>query len=555
MDDFEAMNVDALKAYLKERGVTYSKAKKRELVDLCKLAFENKIEVDPDCFNDSIDDEMKKKLTYCGQVIPDPKLLNGTSDLSGIPSLNNFDIYDYLKQSDVYPSSQLRDFKNLVGYKLFESGYVESIDVCYNVAGNGVHLVRFSVKPTQRKEDPINHTPFYKGWIVLVPEPPHIYSAFCACKGGSDGVCRHTVATLLELADFVEKYTNNSVTSTACRWKKKERQSCDNPVEVSKLSTRVKQSSARSEAPCSDFYDPCPDVPLPSVDDFYNGLRLLRPNANILYNRFPFKQIVETSVSSVPSFFEQISAFMMLNPSSDFDEVIKSISFSPSERDSIEKFTRGQVDNPKWFSFRKGMLTASKFYEATHMLPSTNPDRFVRSLASSDNKFGEKVPVPLRYGLYNESNAKKLFMQKHKKLHKNVTVEDQGLYITDQYSFIGASPDGLVSCSQCGKFLLEIKCLYAKRIFLPKLAARDHCFTDDNMVLHLDPKSRWYSQIQGQMAICKFELCKLVMYTNKGIQVVDVPFDLSFWKEMEANLVKFYLLKVGPTLLTLLDNE
>ena len=95
MDDFEAMNVDALKAYLKERGVTYSKAKKRELVDLCKLAFENKIEVDPDCFNDSIDDEMKKKLTYCGQVIPDPKLLiNGTSDLSGIPSLNNFDIYD-----------------------------------------------------------------------------------------------------------------------------------------------------------------------------------------------------------------------------------------------------------------------------------------------------------------------------------------------------------------------------------------------------------------------------------------------------------------------------
>ena len=105
-----------------------------------------------------------------------------------------------LKQSDVYPSSQLRDFKNLVGYKLFESGYVESIDVCYNVAGNGVHLVRFSVKPTQRKEDPINHTPFYKGWIVLVPEPPHIYSDFCACKCGSDGICLNTVATLLELA-------------------------------------------------------------------------------------------------------------------------------------------------------------------------------------------------------------------------------------------------------------------------------------------------------------------------------------------------------------------
>ena len=91
---------------------------------LCRLAVENSIEVDPNFFKDNI----KSKLKYFGRTIPDPKLLNsGTTDLSEIPSLNNFDIYDYLKQSDVYPSSQLRDFKNLNGYRLYENGYVENL--------------------------------------------------------------------------------------------------------------------------------------------------------------------------------------------------------------------------------------------------------------------------------------------------------------------------------------------------------------------------------------------------------------------------------------------
>lgn len=55
------------------------------------------------------------------------------------------------------------------------------------------------------------------------------------------------------------------------------------------------------------------------------------------------------------------------------------------------------------------------------------------------------------------------------------------------------------------------------------------------------------------MATCKFELCNQVM--NKGIQIVDLPFVFSFWKEMESKLVKFYFSKIGPALLTLLANE
>lgn len=113
--DFNSWNVADLQNYLKERGVSYSKSRKVDLVELCNLARENNLETDPNCFNDNIQGDIKKELLYDGQVIPDPSLVNGfTADLSGIPPLNNFDVYyDYLKGLDVYPSSQLRDFKNL----------------------------------------------------------------------------------------------------------------------------------------------------------------------------------------------------------------------------------------------------------------------------------------------------------------------------------------------------------------------------------------------------------------------------------------------------------
>ena len=56
MDDFVSLNVAQLQEYLKERGVTYSKLKKDELVKLCQLACVNKLDVDPNCFLDDINE-------------------------------------------------------------------------------------------------------------------------------------------------------------------------------------------------------------------------------------------------------------------------------------------------------------------------------------------------------------------------------------------------------------------------------------------------------------------------------------------------------------------
>ena len=71
----------------------------------------------------------------------------------------------------------------------------------------------------------------------------------------------------------------------------------------------------------------------------------------------------------------------------------------------LERIARGQIDNPQWFNYRKGMLTTSKFYEACHMLPSINPERFIWNIISDNYTFGGNIPAPLRYGLQNKKNA------------------------------------------------------------------------------------------------------------------------------------------------------
>ena len=171
----------------------------------------------------------------------------------------------------------MKAYRSLDGCQLYEDGYVEKVEFVPEIGVKDYCLVKFLIKPKQRKEDPIIKTPFYKGWIVLV-------SAFCACKGGTDGGCLHTVAVLFEIAEYANDSLNTSVTSGPCLWKKKERRSTDDPVPVNELSTSLPGSS-RSEPPTTEYCDPCPGL-LPDVNAFYEGLKVLQPNASMLLNRY-----------------------------------------------------------------------------------------------------------------------------------------------------------------------------------------------------------------------------------------------------------------------------
>ena len=105
----------------------------------------------------------------------------------------------------------MKAYRNVDGCQLYEAGYVEKVEFVPEIGVKDYCLVKFLVKPKQRKEEPINKTPFYKGWIVLGSVGPAIHSAFSACKGGADGGCRHTVAVLFEIAEYANDSLNPSV--------------------------------------------------------------------------------------------------------------------------------------------------------------------------------------------------------------------------------------------------------------------------------------------------------------------------------------------------------
>jgi len=60
--------------------------------------------------------------------------------------------------------------------------------------------------------------------------------------------------------------------------------------------------------------------------------------------------------------------------------------------------------------------------------------------------------------------------------HRSFTVVKSGLVLDMSRPFIGASPDGLVECSCCGKGTLEIKCPYSCRDKAFEEASKDKSF-------------------------------------------------------------------------------
>ena len=434
--EFDSWNISQLQDYLKTRGVFYSKLKKVDLVELCKLASLNRLEVDPNCFIDSIADEISAKLNVSGKIIPHPEKLSGSPDMSKLPNIDNFDIYNYLIQfKELYGHKQLKAFTNLVGYELYNAGYVESLEFVYDVGVQNIIVVKFRVKPKQRKEDPINKTPYYNGWVILDSNQPEILNAFCACKGGADGGCRHTVAVLFEIAECVNGGNRHSVTSALCQWKKKGRRDTDNPQPIDKLVT-VLPGSSRNEPPTAECYDPYPGY-VPDVDAFYAGLKDVKPNACMLLNRFKKENSAPpVNEDIVPTLLDSFIAILENNPSiNSIEEVLAKFSYTEKDISDIEKCTRGQSDSNMWQQYRKGMITASNFFRISRLKDTTDPKNIIKLLIEGTSF--DIVPQPLKWGKKKENVARKLFIRSHKAKHSKFSFEDQGLTVSKHFFIYG----------------------------------------------------------------------------------------------------------------------
>ncbi|XP_049881815.1 uncharacterized protein LOC126377858 isoform X1 [Pectinophora gossypiella] len=213
----------------------------------------------------------------------------------------------------------------------------------------------------------------------------------------------------------------------------------------------------------------------------------------------------------------------------DFETTIDQIKY-------IESATIGQHDNDVYTTYRCDRLTASQFGMICKRKSTTPCHNQVKSVLYKNNI----LTNDMAYGQNHESVARTLFIEK-----MNKAVRPAGLYIDEEFGFLGASPDGVIEEENS---ILEIKCFPSlarnnQDIFS---AAKDRknfpLLVDDTGALQINKKHNYYYQIQGQLRVSKMMKCYFIGYVSPSfdITVLEVQRDENFIKNMMPKLVTFY---------------
>ena len=368
-----------------------------------------------------------------------------------------------------------------------------------------------------------------------------------------DGACRHVACTLFEVMDYISDKHKDSVTSGPCLWTRRNTKTTQ-PVLVTELETNI-SVPLTTPKPLEEIFIPVPeDETFPDPHHLVAKVKEIQPDACALDAWEPRTVRPPSPIPlDIPLPTDKIESFWMahaMHLCSDncYTHFADHLQYSSDEIVKIEEATQGQHTNSNWTKARHGILTSSNFKTICH---STDPDKTAATLLSGTSLDESNLPEPLVYGRRNEKKARDMFMKTHRYRHRKCEVSEVGLIISHEHPYMGTSPDGIVKCSICGTFLIEVKCMYRNRNFFPKpaLLAAKICELDENEELKIIKSHKYNYQIQGQMAITGIHKCILVGYTNRGIHSVTINFDEDMWNTVHRNLSSFYKEHYIPTYL------
>ncbi|KAM9318945.1 uncharacterized protein KZ484_023255 [Pholidichthys leucotaenia] len=239
------------------------------------------------------------------------------------------------------------------------------------------------------------------------------------------------------------------------------------------------------------------------------------------------------------------------------------------EKDTVEQvevLTRGQRDNPDWFAWRKNRITASVAHSIAHShfvngKSNIPPPSYLSAITGEGPRVQTRA---MSWGVQMEAEAVRRYQKfKSSALGRPISVQDCGLFIDPQRSWLAASPDGIVEDSRTGQQLLclEVKCPYKHRQRTVEEACRSDtafCLTMENKdrrqpgqqrpVYHLKTSHSYFTQVQVQLAVTGLRQADFVVFTLKDMAVVPVSFDAELWEETVSKLETFYKDAVVPHL-------
>ena len=239
------------------------------------------------------------------------------------------------------------------------------------------------------------------------------------------------------------------------------------------------------------------------------------------------------------------------------EELIQNLpELSAKEVEVLEYHTRGQGQSTDWKSQRVGRITASTSHRVMTMVKSlkdkndSSSATSLTELLTGQSSTPENIPA-LQYGHEMEEEARQHYLEEMKRLgHKDVKVEPCGLFVMQNKSFLGASPDAVVSCSCCGKGVLEIKCPYSIANQIPSESNLTYLRkTAVDGKVNLVSSHPYYSQVQTQMGVTGRRWCDFLVYTRHGIHLERIMFDQQRWLQILSAAEYFFDNHIAPVLI------
>lgn len=148
-----------------------------------------------------------------------------------------------------------------------------------------------------------------------------------------------------------------------------------------------------------------------------------------------------------------------------------------------------------------------------------------------------KLHVALIQNNHHRASSKECAILSHTNFHQKPlpgdvimrNLHDTGLFINPSVPFLGASPDGFVSCDCCGVgvSVIEVKCPFCVKS--DKLDSVSYLEEDSEGKLTLNRNHQYFYQVQTQLGVCKLESAHFVVWTEKDLHVEQISFDEEFW--------------------------
>lgn len=211
--------------------------------------------------------------------------------------------------------------------------------------------------------------------------------------------------------------------------------------------------------------------------------------------------------------------------------------------DNIQMFeekTRNQSNSRLWHQLRKVRITGSMMHSICQDIDTDRGNKLAKSILYP-KKLNNNIK-PIRHGRTYE----KIAIKKLDELSSNhLKVQECGIFISKEYPFIAASPDGLLA----ELTVVEVKCPYTSRNQEINEVTVPYLFKIAENKYGLKKEHPYYYQIQTELLVTGRKFCDFIVYTFKDFQRITVDRDKDLIEKIEESSKDFFAKFLKPAII------